>query len=49
MSPETALCLATVFSLILLGPLAWACYKYDKKQLKKQRKIRKTKITHSET
>jgi hypothetical protein len=49
MSPETALCLATVFSLILFGPLAWACYKYDKKQQKKQRKIRTTKITRSDT
>jgi hypothetical protein len=41
MSLYTALCLGIVFSLILLGPLAWACYKYDKKQ----RKIRKAKNT----
>jgi membrane protein required for beta-lactamase induction len=49
MSLEIALWLGIVFTLILLGPLAWACYKYDKKQLKKQRKMPKAKITHSKT
>jgi DMSO/TMAO reductase YedYZ heme-binding membrane subunit len=49
MSLEIALWLGIVFSLILLGPLACASYKYDKKQLKKQWEIRKTKITRSDT